>query len=65
MKNVGSGFFSFASEAFGAVVTALQTHVLPVLQKLWAVFHDQLWPTLRDDVIPIFVDFASVAPYSV
>ena len=55
----GAVFLSFASEALGAVVTALQTHVLPVLQELWAVFHDSLWPMLRDVMIPLFIDFAT------
>ena len=59
VSDTASGFLSFGQEALGSVITALETHVLPALKELWAAFHDQLWPTLRDDIIPLFIDFAT------
>ena len=57
IKKVGTPAFEGVSEVFGVVAGTLKQYLLPRLKSLVAVFKEDIWPLLRDDVIPVFVRF--------
>ena len=50
-------FENLVGAGFGPMIDVLKTRVLPVLLEMFDVFATQIWPLLRDFVIPIWVDF--------
>ena len=48
---------TFTTGSLAPMVTEIAGAVLPVLLEMIAVFRDELWPLLRDYVIPIWTDF--------
>ena len=58
---IKDGFIGFATEALAPVIAHVRDHLLPIIRSLWSAFKEDLWPVLRDDIIPVFLEFKSRA----
>ena len=55
IESAAPGFQTFVSEAFDTVVNSIKEDVLPHLTTLWEFFRDNLWPIIRDSLLPAFI----------
>ena len=56
VKDVGGAFLDFATGPLADTATKVADRVMPVLSDLYDIFEKDIWPLLRDIVIPLWVD---------
>ena len=56
VKDVGGAFLDFATGPLADTATKVADRVMPVLSDLYDIFEKDIWPLLRDVVIPLWVD---------